>query len=243
MISIVLFGQFVTNLKIILFDNLSVYSTLRFTSSWELEVITGHLLDNKKEITWSMTSRCIRSCSCCSLLRLLRRPLSLGDAVHNNEVETMSCESFFCFQPWAVYSCGLSSWQIAAKVTTLLCYFFHYKLEPTYHKWIIMVMITLHQRTASSTPPSSSACHCCSRPPRSPSSRRWTRRQRWREATVVGQLEAGPSEFHFEDSEKALPGLSPTWLRGGGSSGISGTERLWRVWLSPMSSGPGLHLL
>ena len=95
MISIVLFGQFVTNLKIILFDNLSVYSTLRFTSSWELEVITGHLLDNKKEITWSMTSRCIRSCSCCSLLRLLRRPLSLGDAVHNNEVETMSCEIFF----------------------------------------------------------------------------------------------------------------------------------------------------
>ena len=43
---------------------------------------------------------------------------------------------------------------------------------------------------------------------------------------MVGQLEAGPSEFHFEDSEKALPGLSPTWLRGGGSSGISGTERL-----------------
>ena len=216
MISIVLFGQFVTNLKIILFDNFSVYSTLRFTSSWELEVITGHLLDNKKEITWSMTSRCIRSCSCCSLLRLLRRPLSLGDAVHDNEVEIMSWRNRILimamivkvFQPWAVCSCGLSSWQIAAKVTTLLCYFFHYKLEPTYHQWIIMVMITLHQRTASSTPPSSSACHCCSRPPRSPSSRRWTRRQRWREATVVGQLEAGPSEFYFQGSEKALPGVS-----------------------------------
>ena len=75
-------------------------------------------------------------------------------------------------------------------------------LEPTFHQWIIMIMITLHQRTASSTPPSSSASHCCLRPPRSPSSRRWTRRQRWREAAVVGQLEAGPSEFHFQYSEK-----------------------------------------
>ena len=73
------FSNFVTNLEIILFDNLSVYSRLFFT-----------LHENKKEITWSMTSLCIRSCSCCSLLRLLRRPLSLGDAGHNNEVEIMS---------------------------------------------------------------------------------------------------------------------------------------------------------
>ena len=61
--------------------------------SWQFEIMRGHLdivTCNRKEITWSMTSRCIRSCSCCSLLRLLRRPLSLGDACHNNEVEIMS---------------------------------------------------------------------------------------------------------------------------------------------------------